>query len=785
MPSNVLLVRIFIARPSDAEKEVLLIKHAVSEISKVFHSLKGVMVDAKDFKDLLATGGNPQQTINQTLLNTSDILVYIMHKSVGHRGFYSEIQKGLKRNKEENVPFIFYLKVPLSKREALSRTKFLEKIKSKFSYSEFKNDEELIIKIQAQLTVEIIKIIEASAEKGLTVVETDKQTNKSMPEKTKVVTQTVSTKALIKRADNNDLSYVINKALGDLTNVNNLNGYEKSRLYLHSASLIYGKEISSETLGNHEINLLYKYKEKVKPIGNEVDLIFRSLISDLYHQRAGWYWFQKISKFKIILYYSMSLFIDDSSDDVKIGALTLMDKFWDKRFYKVIKKHAKDFSENVQDKIIEVLTNHPAKQGLEIIEALSKLSEGLTKKSKSANISILFNIDIHQLIEQVIKDDEIKSYDINGQIYGKAYDGELQRLLTHKDESIRSEAFKEIIKRGVLTNEQLSEYIKEDDWIIRFLAVQELVNKNLINTPVLVSNILKYGNKPFFRLLDYREDELTKTIYKRLPDDKLSSRITWDMDGGSAYEIYSSRNWDLKKIDIRHDLKEEFKTKRIAMLTSMASQENSTVAVLENTFKDVDEFMRSIFIEAGLKVLLEKGDPTDKYYAYKFIKMDSYRVSGVCQSMLIKYGNEEDAQFLFNYSIKNNRIDTAILIKAFELDTANKHDLIEKGFNSPINNLPILTLSYCFKNGITLTSDQNDKVMEMLKNKDYSVRELACAYIINFYSPTKLKQLLTKYQSTYPYYYNVVSYLDMVLFSNKKLKNEIKKELTKKLLNKI
>jgi hypothetical protein len=785
MPSKVLLVRIFIARPSDAEKEALLVKDACKQISKFFLDSKGVTVDANDFKDLFPTGGNPQRTIDQGLLNTCDILVYVMNKSVGRGGFKSEIQKGLKRFKDESIPFIFYMKVPLSKREARSRTKFLARIKSKFSFSEFISDSELTGKIQAQLTAEIMKIYEASTEKSLAVIETDKQVSNSMPEKTKAITKTVQAKALIKRADTNDLSTVINKALGNLSTIDTLNEYEKSRLYLYAASLIFGKELGSETLGNHEINLLYKYKEKVKPAGDEVNLIFRSLISDIYHHRAGWYWLQKIKKFKILLYYSLSLFTEDSSDEVKIGALNLMDRFWDKRFLNVIKKHLGDFSESVQEKAIDVLTNHPTKQSLEIVEVLSKSSESHGEKLKKAKMSILLIIDVHELIEQVINDSEIKSYDLNDQIYVKAYEEELQRLLRHKEEGIRIEAFTQLIKRGIFTNDQLAEYLHDKDWVIRYLAIQELVNKNIINTPSVVSELLKEGYNPFFGALDYREDELMKTIYKRLQDDKLIQHIEWGSDGSVAYGVYSLRKWDEIKSSLRGDLKDEYKTKRKEILTSMAARENCTIVSLEATFAKYDDFITGTFIETALEILLEKGDLSDKHFAYQFIEKDSYSISKVCQKLIVKYGTEEDAQFLFDYSIKNNRIDTKLLSRAFELDKTNKQNLIDKGLNSSIKNLPTLTLSYCYNHKIVLSSDQEAKVLEMLKHKDYSIRELACAYIINLYSPKKLKQLLVTYQSIYPYFYNVVAYLDIILYAHPKLKKDIKIELTEKLLKKI
>lgn len=785
MSSNVLLIRIFIARPADAESEATLVKNACSEISKAYDP-RGIVVVAKDYKDILASGGHPQRTIEEKLLNPSDILVYIMCKSIGNKAFKSEIQNGLKKYRDNGTPFIFYLKSQvLSKREEKSRGKVLDIIKTKSKYTEFKTDIELVCKIEAQIAQEINLIYETSKEKSLTVVETDKQISNSMPEKTKVITQTVTAKALIKRADGNDISLVIQKALGDLNNVNNLSEYEKSRLYLHAASLIFGKEISSETLGNHEINLLYKYKERVKTVGDEVDLIFRSLISDLYHQRAGWYWLQKIKKFDIILYYSMSLFINDSSDEVKIGALNLMDHYWDKRFFNVIKKNSNDISENVQDKVIEVLTNHPAKQSLEIIDTLAKSSGSLTEKFKNATISVLFNIDVHQLIELVIKDDEIKSYNINEQLYEKAYDEELQRLFRHKEEGIRIGAFKQLIRRGTFTNDQLGEHVQDKNWVIRYLAIQELVNKNLINTPSLINKLLKDGNKPFFSVLDYREEELTKIIYKRLAEDKLTQYVDWSIDGSVAYEIYSLRKWGEIKDKVRSDLKDEFRTKRKEILTTMAAKLNCSFSDLEASYKEYDDFITNTFIEATLRVLLEKGDPTDKHFAYKFIEKDNYRITPICQKILAKYGSEEDAQFLFDYSIKNNRIDTALLVKAFELDKDMKHDLIEKGFSSTNKNLPVVTLSYCLNKKVSLTSDQDSKVLEMLKHKDSSVRELAFAYIINFYSTTKLKRLLIKYQTTYPYYYNVVAYLDLILYAHTKLKNSIKTELTEKLRKKI
>ena len=780
MPRKSIFIRVFIARPKDAENEAKIVKEVCDILSK--SSNDEVIIKGYDFKDLPSSGGHPQDTINKTLANACDITMYILNKSIGGRGFSTEVRIGLRRWKEEKIPFMFYIRhQQLSKDDKAKRAAFLRRIDNKALYKEFNTDDEFKNLLFEHLSIQSKKIV-ASFESD-NKNDQQSQTENASPEKKVNKPATKAEKSVVKTEDENILPEIMIKSAEHINSNANLDQFESVRLYLYSASILFDKDIGSEVLDNHVINLLYKHKEKIKPVKEEIRLLFRTLISDRYHQRAGWYWFTHINVFKVILYYSITLFTDDLSEDVKLGALTIMDDFWEEDFCKVVKKNISTATDTVKQQVIDVLKRHPSEDSLKIVEILmNDASSDIADNAYDARLSILTEIDVHRAVEVIISDEDMKSYKINSKVYQNAYDNELHRLLNHKEEFIRGDAFEELVKRSKIPTEKLLSSLQSKHWVIRFLSIKALVEIKLINNPYLVSSLVHSKNRPFFSLVNYKEDDVIKTIYNRTPIDKITEFIKWDYHGSIAYEIYGMKNWEAYKGEIRSDLNDKFKKRKKAIISDTAKKEDVSETEIEKRTEEYGHFITKMFIQAGLEVLLQKGGAADKAIAYLLINEDEYKISELCKQIIMKYGTKEDSLFLYNLAIKENRVNSSLLLRSLDLDKNNEHNLIHKGMHSGNNSVIKIIIGYCFKNKIKINEDEKTFIISLLHDSDYSLRELICTYIINTYTIKKLKKLLTEYTNLTNYYYNVVSYLDLYIFGHSKIKKVVFQKLTDKLL---
>ncbi|MFG6107160.1 hypothetical protein U2F10_33300 [Leptothoe sp. EHU-05/26/07-4] len=101
-----------------------------------------------------------------------------------------------------------------------------------------------------------------------------------------------------------DLTDNVRQFIEPSTSKENLSWLEIARLSLFSKSMVIN-HYEDECFTNHEIHLIYQYREQIEVSGDEVLPLIKTIVNDLAKVKAGWYWF-KDSNVSNLLFYVAS-----------------------------------------------------------------------------------------------------------------------------------------------------------------------------------------------------------------------------------------------------------------------------------------------------------------------------------------------------------------------------------------------------------------------------------------------------------------------------------------------
>src|SRR5260370_25514123 len=83
------------------------------------------------------------------------------------------------------------------------------------------------------------------------------------------------------------------------------------------------KRYTGDFLGTHEVNILYKHRERLWAAALEYSLLFRTLLSDESDVVPGWFWFDEL-KSEGLTFMLLELATNDPSVGLRARAVRIM-----------------------------------------------------------------------------------------------------------------------------------------------------------------------------------------------------------------------------------------------------------------------------------------------------------------------------------------------------------------------------------------------------------------------------------------------------------------------------
>ncbi len=601
-------------------------------------------------------------------------------------------------------------------------------------------------------------------------------------------------KKLRSQKKNTEIAYILSKIQKDLPKQVALDDFEKARLFLFASATLYDKRLKTEIIGNHELHLAYSYKEKITCGLEELWLIFRTLVSDSDDLKAGWYWLSHL-KSKFALDFIQNMLLRDESESVKYGAVTFLDRFWNKKYHLELKILATNEAKSIRLLVLKTLKNHYSKDNIEIIEVLVKDSDSDIQKSAfELLVNTLIKSNPHKAIETILQKEKSDTYHIEGleDLIKKQTKAELLKITTSTVKAVRIFSYKELIKRKCLTEASLEKLLEDNQWEVRYFALKSLVEKGKEYSSSIIDKILKEeGDVKSFRdnygygFYKLKSEDLISEIYDRKSFEDLEELLEWSSsDGTLIYEILGIRFFDQWKKNIYMDLEDNFAKRKGLLMERGSKRLNIPVKQLEEIFSKYDDFIIGQFKTSAYRILLERGNANMLPKVRDLIETDDYKLRRICVQILNRHGSQRDSQFLLNLALKKEYTShrDLTIISALNLDTKDKYKILEQLLKSDNPSFIKIAIAFAQKNDKQL---DEKKLFSFLDFKDEQTRVLIVAYIDAHTNKQEKEEIIKKMYTQSHYYYNTICWFDRLVYAPSKIqefyKNELKKTLQKEI----
>ncbi len=566
-----------------------------------------------------------------------------------------------------------------------------------------------------------------------------------------------------------------------------LDNFEQIRLFLYASGTLYSNSLNSEILGNHELHIAYSFKEKVHPFFSESWLILKTMVSDRWNQKAGWYWYPRMTK-KTLVEFAIKYFLHSENEDVRYGVISILEKFWEPSFISHLEKLATDESKDIRQKVLEILKKNPSARVLPVLAPMLKdKDEYITKNAFSLHIQVLISTD-HQKALSLIKvaekfdDYHVENLDL---LFRKLTRQEVQELASSDSQILNIYAHVELIRRRVLKIEQIESLLQHDIWSIRYIALKELLRRGKSFSISRVNDVLKDDAKgaSFSRyaygLSDLEKEDILRAIHESKTADELEQMVDWSASEGALwYEMMGNKSFEKRKKQIREDLRTNFEERRKEWQARSVSKFKMTLEEFKKIFDQYEDFITGQFRTAALRILLENGSAQDVTIARTLAITDSYDVKRLSVQIIKKYGSAKDAPFLLDLARAENSYNRTAIKAALELDKNGKNHILRLALESDNDVHVKKAIAFAYHSGKTINKNNLEK---FLKHDDLGIRAAAVAYICHKFTREQMQQLLKDYISGH-YFYNVVCWLDRVLYAPEPIRKQSLAELKEKLL---
>jgi hypothetical protein len=801
------VLNLFLASPGDVGLERAIAQEVVTNLNKILGRPFGLYIELHLWEDIAPGYGDPQDRINPDV-DECNLFIGLVWERWGQRtkchssGFEEEFERAVARRKATGEPEIWLvfkaprlekLDEPGPQLEQVLKFRELQISLRQVHFADLKNADEWRSELQTWLLkhaiavsgTDIARANEPQATSSPLALASPPENSSSALTESKVSTRSRVPKQLIELS--NSFGEVLRRGeLGMSRNDESfLTEFDIARLYLLAATWI-ARRYTTDFMGIHAANLLYKYRHAIEATDAESDELFRSFLQDRSGIVPGWFWVRDDfpegpaeALFRIAT--------TDASGWLRVRALKLMaaarvklpTRLWS--------------SLPISDEDPEVSSAALAYIGLMGDEtALPMLDVDATDgdqrraaaAAKEAKLRILIRLRPKEAFSELLASHGYFSSELEeafGEKVKELPTEDLVKGAENPSEQIRKVSVRELARRGDLSLELADSLEKDPSVDVRQLALQEMVYKRgmpelarlqaAAPKTVLLSNLL--GGK---QEIDF--ESLRLNYYRTLPTDKLLATITWSsVDGAPAYKVLAIDRYEDISSCIQSDLQNGFERIRQAWISDLQTKlgaESAAEYAKDFEEKKLDEFIRSQFTVAALSGLVAHALPSDVVIARKHLQSENRDTRLAATQIISKFGNAEDVQTLLNIST-----DAWGELKDFGPATAIRLSSDPDGLAFEILG-PGNTVGRDAALRWLMNRDSDavrQYFLELLTDESDRNRARGTYYLSRKLNRSEIEELLLEYPTRSTYYYDVVTWLDRHLYSPPPLKQLFDREL--------
>lgn len=813
MPGSRRVFTVFLASPSDLGEERDIAEDVADFVNKSVANRSGWQIDLRRWEDTPPSFGRPQDSINP-LVDECDLFIGLLWKwwglptGVHSSGFEEEFERAKARRKSSGMPEIWLMFKDVDQNGMKDPGDHLKKVMAfretqirlnEVKFTTFKDSEDWKSKLQVWLVRHILEFASQHPELSL-------QQAIAAPAITPVGAGTADESTFlvlgsglpsqVKRAAS-ALQAATTDNMHDLfTRDSVLSEFEIARLFLISGTLI-GRRYTSLVLGTHEINLLYKHRDELDAATDERIELLRSMIGTKGDVNPGWFWFQELGE-DLIFEQLFKFAIDDVVDDVRMGAIDLLalsrleipQESWS-----LLPLHHESWG--VRRSAFNYLAEMGDGRTIDLLNSFARDAEGSPEADDAldARFRILSRLTPDSAFEEEISKEDFLSPErlrILREIAINASEEVLLGGVESPREQMKKLCARELASRGRLPSEVAHRLIQDSSLSVRAIALGSLAENGVLSGPDLVRKVLKDPESDsqsswpnLAGLLGGKKDEdvpdsdsVIVAFYSSQSVESALAAVDWySVDGPLAYRALALNHFDAVSGTIHEDIADGFRRiKEESLRRYEDAHGTEATGRRRSVLEKFDGFAKDRFTEAALLGIAKNGLAGAADVAKPFLSHDTFYLRNAAVKVASKFGDPGCAGDLLRIAkdsygeVQREAALGALHLSSHSLEAASE---LLKSDNKRLNEVAFHWMIGRDSN------DLADVFKEFLHDENAGFRIQSLLWLFQRLQKSELEVILHAYMDTGVYYYDVVTWLDRLLYAPPNIRKAFERRLAR------
>jgi hypothetical protein len=771
------ILTVFIGSPGDVINERKTAREVVDEVNKIPREI-GWEIDLRGWEDTLPGHGRPQDIINADVRDCH-LFLGLLHARWGtptgthSSGFEEEFRLAMELRKERGLPelWLFFKRVSEEQRgdpgDQLNKVLgFRNEIEQgrEILFKDIKNSAEWRLFLQSMLLRYILKRYRE--------MQTPSDVTRSAPTtEGGSGTLPLPNKPTGRRGMPAQLSAVF--ALVEKGTEEGLSEFQAARLQLFSTAEV--AKYQNTPMGIHETNLLYRHRTELDALPSELHLLHATVAGQRDDAIPGWYWLSRNPEAATLNLFSLAVSAD--SEEVRTRAISLLAEaevpplLEDLTREKVVALLLRDAAEQSILAKIEYVARLGVRGDLPALDGLAeKAAPAVRAKAEEAHARIRARNDPDRIIAELLEQRQVFFLDLRKELKRVAQritTDTLVAALQSSDASLRLFAVRQLSERGAITTALAHTLLTDSSTDVKALAYNHLLNTGEWKETEEVDSQVRLN----------LHSSLMAWKGKASAESLLQEVEWYSVSGMEAYEALATYHFPVIADQLRRDLGDGFETLRSESLkrarSPFGTQPSELLEGFEKGLRHLDPYLRESFTAAALGGLVEHGEPRDAVFARRYLDMERREVRSAAIKLLERFGDESDCGRLVEVAKKEWSIRTEAARAALTLSKRSP-SILRMLFGSDDPSLVATALAALEEEDLTSFLPDLGKLS---LQESAAVRVLAVACLRRLATSEDLERFLEWYLTKRPYYYDVVCWLDRVLYAPEALRQAFERKL--------
>jgi hypothetical protein len=537
-------------------------------------------------------------------------------------------------------------------------------------------------------------------------------------------------------------------------------------------------------MDTHEVNLMYRLRAQVVPTPSELVQLLRSMLTG-YDVRPGWAWFSELPEGRVpfLLAY---LALRDRDDGVRRAAIELMhdasllegalpdgvdpDDWAPDAFVAAI---ADDVAPSVQAAAMRLLGRAATDAAIERLRtavqvpllrgaAIEGLVHALLGRDATEALSLVATADPFSLPVSLTADLISHARDYEPQA--------VDALRQSRWATTRQLGLRIADERGELTQEDTVKALDDPSEDVRVLGVDLRLKHGWPVDDDVLKNLpskVRLASRTLFGGIDA---DRTVALQRMRSEDELRSDVNWYMPQTPAhYEALGRDHFDSFGEQVRRDLDDGFGTFREE---SRAALEQRFPGLDISSLLEENDYAAPAFAAAALEVLSEHGSRDDRARVIQHLDATDRLLRMSALHALARVGEAPDAAYAVREATAadGGTSDTRRMAAeiAVALSPAAASELLE-ATDAGVVRVAVAALG--------AEADGIEKLKALLNHPADEVRVAAVAKLASTLDNNQLEATLDAYLQQDQHFYDVVVWLDRLLFAPEPFRGRFAREL--------